>query len=519
MASLDELTNAGISTSFDEETLKLQIDLASTELKTQEMKLLENYDDETGALIVNPSPWSGFANIRIQQSIDKSTNSSSWLRVPVSGAVDWVNDIYSVRAVNKFLFAENTSPVLNRNESYVFYDLEKQQSRIIAGDIIPTIRSFQNSRNLLGLSYRKERELQNWWQFQNTGRKEILLNEASEIEIYLNGTLRERFQAPAGPLSIDQIPLYSGSNELKIIVRSQSGAVREITEELFHDETVLKKGESDYSFNVGTASSLDGLSRRYQTDDWYGSAYYRFGLATSFDMGMNSQISDQSFAVGIEAKKALKIGLLGTELMTYFPKDTNTAAAIRFSWNSPKAISFYSLRPYTRSYIEVYSTGFSSPLQLGIPSQKQVSVFNSVSFEAPLRLQQSIDWRRDWLHGGAHESRWGYNVRRNIMKSWSVSAGYEYLDPNESKHNFTVGLTWRETRKNLQARSFFQSRNQQSRVELLHDPDQRVQNFSQKATLQKSTDATDARLDLNYKGNRGSAELNYDYSKFVSSGN
>ncbi len=122
----------------------------------------------------------------------------------------------------------------------------------------------------------------------------------STADMYVNGTLRQSAQVPAGPFELVNPPLISGPGQITLIVRDALGREVVTTQSYFATPLLLAPGVSDYSVDSGwVRRSLGGLGNGYAT--LFGAATYRRGLTDRFTVEARAEIAGAQRTMGVSA--------------------------------------------------------------------------------------------------------------------------------------------------------------------------------------------------------------------------
>jgi outer membrane usher protein len=119
----------------------------------------------------------------------------------------------------------------------------------------------------------------------------------STVDVYVNGALLARRGVPAGEFSLHDLPVVSGSGELRLSVRDAYGRERSIEQPYFVAEELLRPGLSAFSVEVGFVREDYGIE-----DFAYGRAAavggYRRGLTRRLTGELRTELLEDSQVAG-----------------------------------------------------------------------------------------------------------------------------------------------------------------------------------------------------------------------------
>ena len=130
----------------------------------------------------------------------------------------------------------------------------------------------------------------------------------STVDVFVNNALVTRRGVPPGPFSIAEIPVVTGSGDIRVVVRDLLGREQVFIQPFYGSTALLKRGVSDYSFELGAIREDFGLaSSRYGEE--LAVATYRHGFSNAFTGELRGEHSDSTTSAGASA--ALLAGYLG----------------------------------------------------------------------------------------------------------------------------------------------------------------------------------------------------------------
>jgi outer membrane usher protein len=186
-----------------------------------------------------------------------------------------------------------------RRETRLIRDWPERLQRFSAGDISYKSTGLMGNRPLCGLSLSTSFELEPYSVTYPLSRHEFFLEQASQVDIYINGSYRARLHLPAGRHNILDLPLIQGINQVTLEITDPLGRTRLI--EFFEtlEQRLLRPGLEEYSFTLGVPRTTDNqLSIDYETGMPALSAFYRTGLFEDLTVGAHLEVFDELAMVG-----------------------------------------------------------------------------------------------------------------------------------------------------------------------------------------------------------------------------
>ena len=120
----------------------------------------------------------------------------------------------------------------------------------------------------------------------------------SALDLYVNGALRMRSDAPMGPFTIQDVPALTGAGEIAVVVRDLLGREQVITQSFYASPALLRPGLSDFSLELGVVRNDYGFA-----SDNYGHAVLvgtdRVGLTDSLTTEVHSEVLHDQQNLGV----------------------------------------------------------------------------------------------------------------------------------------------------------------------------------------------------------------------------
>lgn len=121
----------------------------------------------------------------------------------------------------------------------------------------------------------------------------------STVDLYINDALRSRQNVPAGPFTLQDLPVMTGQGELSLVVRDVLGRERVISAPYYASPRLLRAGLHDYSYEIGFVRNDYGLvSNDYRQFAAVGT--HRLGLSDRFTGEAHLEVlrEQQTFGLG-----------------------------------------------------------------------------------------------------------------------------------------------------------------------------------------------------------------------------
>lgn len=120
----------------------------------------------------------------------------------------------------------------------------------------------------------------------------------STVDIFINNALRSSRQVPPGPFTIDEIPVVTGSGDMRVVIRDVFGRERVFTESFYATRQLLRPGLHEYSYEIGSLREDFAL----ESND-YGSAFFagthRYGFSDQFTGEARAEVLDDRATAGL----------------------------------------------------------------------------------------------------------------------------------------------------------------------------------------------------------------------------
>ncbi len=184
--------------------------------------------------------------------------------------------------------------------STVTYERRQDLQWFTAGDVFASSGELGSTINIGGLGLSKVYRIDPYFIKQPTFSLSGVTALPSQVEIYMDGTLVRRESVQAGEFDLRNFNYYGGARTVEVLIKDPFGNVRRISYPAYFSDVLLKHGLHEYSYNIGFLREQYGV----QSND-YGkpafSAFHRYGVSDSVNLGARAEGSDGIYNGGIQA--------------------------------------------------------------------------------------------------------------------------------------------------------------------------------------------------------------------------
>jgi outer membrane usher protein len=169
----------------------------------------------------------------------------------------------------------------------------------------------------------------------------------STVDVFVNNALVTRQQVPPGPFSFANVPVVSGSGDLRLVVRDELGREQVITRPFYASPVLLREGLTDFSYEFGFLREELGI-RSNSYGSWVGSATYRHGWSDYLTSEIRGEAQDGLHNAGASADYLIsRIGVVsGTLAAGRNPVGTGALWAVAFD-RAARPLSFNARSQWT----------------------------------------------------------------------------------------------------------------------------------------------------------------------------
>ena len=136
----------------------------------------------------------------------------------------------------------------------------------------------------------------------------------STVDLYVNNALRLQRSVPAGPFTIDDVPVVTGMGETRVVVRDLLGRETSVNVPYYASASLLRAGLAAYSYELGfVRNNYGSASNDYGQPVAIGT--HRLGLSDTFTGELHGELEGADQTLGLSTVKLWpRIGVLTASL-------------------------------------------------------------------------------------------------------------------------------------------------------------------------------------------------------------
>lgn len=186
---------------------------------------------------------------------------------------------------------------LVRLDTYAIHDDPSGLTRLIIGDGLTRGSSWTPQARFGGIRYGTDFSLQPGFLSFPTPVFDGQTSIPSNVEVFVNDVLRYQTEVDQGPFALSQLPLVTGSGQVKLRVNDALGVERTILADYYVSSRLLRAGLSDYSIEAGAERRFYG-SRSFDYGSPFAAGTYRYGLTGWLTSEARAELSQDLQMIG-----------------------------------------------------------------------------------------------------------------------------------------------------------------------------------------------------------------------------
>lgn len=510
----EDLAKSGVSLDYDPGSLSVVVlRIAPEERTTEQLFKTPTRDDDKPDL--SPAFLSGYLNANIVVNKlwgvqDRLTRPSFYLNgatrvgpVVLEGDVQYAEELGFTGGTYRF----------DRNYVRLVYDEPEQFRRWYLGDLTPEIRGQQGYVQMGGIGVSRER--QRFDQFRSAilqGNRQLILQRASTVDVYRNGSLLKQFRLDAGAYDVSALPLVTGSNDVQIQVRDDAGGVQDLNYSSYLDPIDLQPGDYEYAAYFGKTSRRFGRTPIYNGDISF-TGFYRKAF-----------LDRPAIGIGIQASQRVQVVTGQTQFVL------PNSGRIQFDLGASRARSYGGGYSVGVSYDQIFDraglidsfTIRADYLSRRFAGLGYIDPDNSSSWSVNAQYTRAITFDLTALLGGSYIRNRGtfgntYRINSSISyrlsREWSVRGGVDYTKYGNtfSRQNglgFSASVIFQPTYRD-RAEARHDSSIDTSSLSYVHASDNRIGAIGYGGLVSRDFGDVNAQAFADYTGNRFDASLSH----------
>lgn len=524
--SFKKLTSLGMKGFYNSVNLSLDLEIGPSLRKPRVLSLRSKKKagvrDENK---ITASEISAFLNMYSNVGIDTESEDDVDLKMRLEGSVNVGGVVLE------------TSVDLNNKEwdtgrTTLTYDKPDDLKRFVVGHISTGNRNFQENLQLKGFRVSKEFFMDPEIQIRPKADESFVLETDSEVEVYINNRLQQRFYLDEGVYSLEDIGLYDGANDIRVRIKDAFGKITEKSSRQFYDSHLLKPELSLFAISVGILSNKEAYINDELVNEPIFSGYYQKGLSKNLTMSLDTQISPDSYLLGAEAIASVSQGSIKQSFGISGGKNKDSGYAARFEFRPHIQREVIGLDTLNQDTLELdtsigsFVTGWTLSGEYRSEEFRminEVENINSDSRRLQARLQTQFgfalgqNWRGNINLGVSDYYDSDKNVSAALTASrrfnngvrWSVGAHYDSDDDFSVNMQLAIPLFNENHRRKKELDLLVNSKDNSYESRLRVKPLSRYGKNSLETTLEYQQNDTyrQQQLDLEYRDTRFETQL------------
>lgn len=380
-------------------------------------------DLQTGAPagIVHRSATSGFLNYAVSSS----------------GRNDY--DIYTESAMSAGggLFYNTTSMTpagVVRGLTNLTYDQRSSLRRWVIGDNFAGGTALGGDALLNGISISREYSLSPYFVRYPTLSMSTSIAAPSVVEVHVNGRLVRQEDVQPGRLDLRNLPLTTGANDTKVIVRDPFGGTRELSTSYYLTTSVLAPGLQDYQYAVGfRRNSFGRASFDYSAPALF--ARHRIGVADWFSAGYRLEAEKGLTNTGALLNLRVPFGELeGAASISRTAAGVGNAAQVAYSYATRAGSVGATVQSSSPRYMVIGRTATD------VHAPREVSVYAGLSL--PRGMNLSLQHGQSFGDLSVRQERSSVVASARLFRIADMTASYtRFTGPNGTGTELAIGMT------------------------------------------------------------------------------
>jgi len=333
------------------------------------------------------------------------------------------------------LYTKNkTDDNIVRLQSSATYERRSELQWLVLGDQFANSGDLGSSLNMGGVGFSKIYKLDPYFIIQPAFDLTGTVIYPTQAEIYIDNVLVGRQQIAPGTFDLRNIYSYTGQHNVVVVLKDPFGHEQRISYPLYFSTQLLREGLQEYRYNAGFLREDYGVK-----SDEYGksafSAFHRYGVTSSFNIGARAEGSDGVYNGGVFT--VFTLPRLGAFTLSYAGSSAHGerghAGALQHTYQLGSFSTNLSLREYSRDYATV-----------GVPPSPDMTRYTAsgaVGFTLPFG-GVSLGYSATKTYSGKNTRVTSANYSKGISKNVSFFATASETREVKTNYSLFVGLNF-----------------------------------------------------------------------------
>lgn len=512
---LQRAAAGGVLMKFDEVLVAVVATIPSTNRKQQALQARQRFDPST-MNIAPPSDVSAYLNLRgsqdyIGRAFSGQQEGRQALRMSADGALNlrgWVLE------GGADYIERDPAGSWARGDVRLVRDFPDAAVRAAAGDLSYPIEGFQSFQPMLGATVARNFDLQPYRVTEPTGQTSFFLKSPSRVDVLVNGQKVRTLQLDAGPYSIKDFPVVSGSNDVTLMITDATGRTEIKTLDIVSDINLLAAGVSKYAYSIGIVSRIDARRIVYDSNTPAVSAFHRHGVSDRLTLGANLQATGAQQMGGLDVTTGQPWGVVRFDVATSRVADAGSGMAWRVEYqNVDRAKTrddgrFGGTRNF--SLQASYKDRKFAPLGNLLPNNSAMHEIGArYGWQASPVLSVGVSGNYS-TYRDRRPDDWGAGIALNRRMSEGFHVGLNLGQRKTEGFGMFLSFFWTERGSRNSFSGSYDSNTRMARADWAHAQDGRADSISASSGIVRTESGTAVNGNIAYFGDHGEIAARHD---------
>jgi outer membrane usher protein FimD/PapC len=298
------------------------------------------------------------------------TDDSAFLNYSIDYGRSWPDELETLGLANQLgirrwglLFLTETTyrktdiddEFVRLNSSFT-YDWREKMNRLVVGDFVAYSGQLGSSLNMAGVNFSNVYVMDPYIIKYPLPGLSGFASIPSEMEVYVRGTRMMTESLSPGEFRLDNISSYEGAGDVEIVMTDIFGKKTRLKKHYYFTRQLLKRGLSEYSYNVGFLRENFGV----ESNEYGGFAFsirHHFGVSDSLTLGLRAEGSGDVLGGGpVAVFIPANSGIVELALSGSSEFETGLgghAGFLRYGYSGGKINASLNLEGFSRNYYTV----------------------------------------------------------------------------------------------------------------------------------------------------------------------